>query len=211
MPEVSSFDFARLAALKQYADLENHLVRILRYALAGDQLAADTVFFQIVSTSVRYHIITNLLREREEGVYSRAWKWIEKRVGDCDRARNELVHWSERTIPTITLSQEGENFSVSNIDLIPELRNPKSNANASPIIREADIWEKRDQMRVMLHIINRFGLTLNDNANWPWQTLFRQPITFDEPAEFLKCLNEAGHPAELPPYQKKILPLYKSK
>lgn len=210
MPEVSSFDFARLAALKQYADLENHLVGILRYALGGDHLAAKTVFFQIVSTSVRYRIIANLLRERDEGAFYRAWKWIEKRIGHCDIARNELVHWSERSIPTLTVSQDGDNLSVSEINLISALQNPKSTANESPIIREADIWKKRDQMRVMLHIVNRFSLTLKSEEMWPWRDLFQQPITCDDPAAFLKVLNDAGHPAELPPFEKKILPLYKT-
>lgn len=207
MPDVSPFDFARLAALKQYSDLEFELCHVLRYALGVDAAAGAAVFYGISNTRARYAMISNLLRQRHKGAYRKAWSKIEGWVGPCDGDRNQLIHWAEDIDIIISFTGE-DDLRETSIYYRDKLKNPtglwQQNDNA-PKIYERDVWEKRDKMRVLMHIVNRFGLTLHKPKSWPWTDIFRQPIEDRCPTAFLQRLNHAGCEAQLPPYDQKLL------
>lgn len=205
MAEISSFDFARLAALKQYSDLEAELCLVLRYALEADHDAAVSVFYQVANTRARYAIISRLLGRRQEGVYRKAWDRIERWLIPCDSSRNQFVHWSEDSVIHVTVKSPEPPLQIDSLEQHPVLRNP-AGATRSRSHYETDIWKSRDQMRLMLHIVNRLGLTLDDPQRWPWTDIFQQPISDRTPEEFLTRLNDKGSPARLPPYERKLLP-----
>ena len=201
MAEISSFDFARLAALKQYSDLERELSMVMRYALGTDHQAAVVVYYGITNTRARYAIIGKLLGTRDNGAYRKSWECIERWLTPCDTDRNQLIHWSEGEATIIDFQLEGPTA----ISTHKVLRHPSGGGPKSPHHSERDIWIKRDKMRVMLQIVNRFGLTLAAPTGWPWLDIFQRPPACRNPVEFLQALNDKGHPAHLPPYERRYL------
>jgi len=210
MAEISTFDFARLAALKQYSDLEGELCLVMRYALGTDYQAAATVFYQIANTRARYAIIGKLLGLREEGAFQKVWDRIERWLGPCDTARNQLVHWNEGETILLNLASQ-DPIEVHSVERHKMLKHPAGGSPKSPKHYEQDIRIKRDEMRVMLHIVNRFANQLLGPQDWPWSDIFREPPVCRNPVKVLRCLNYKGHAAPLSPYDRKQLPLFPTK
>lgn len=204
MPEISSFDFARLVALKQYSDLEYQLCMLLQVTLKIESQAAATIFHRITNTRARYAIISDLLKLDDRLEFKQHWGKIEKWLSPCDAARNNIVHWEQGK--TIVLDmRDNKNLTVSDK---PHLQNPAKRFQSSThtnVINEKEIWNARDKMRVMMHIVNRLWLSVDDPEQWPWLEIFQQPNTHLSPEGFLSSLNGRGCPAQLPPYPKSDL------
>ena len=204
MPEISSFDFARLVALKQYSDLEYQLCMLLQVILKIESQAAASIFHRISNTRARYAIISDLLKLDGRLEFKQHWGKIEKWLGLCDAARNNIVHWEQGN--TIVLDmRDNENIIVSDK---PHLQNPAKRFQSSSrtnAISEKEIWDARDKMRVMMHIVNRLWLSVDGPEQWPWLEIFQQSNTHLSPDEFLSTLNDKGCPAQLPPYPKSDL------
>ena len=204
MPEISSFDFARLVALKQYSDLEYQLCMLLQVTLKIESQAAATIFHRITNTRARYAIISDLLKLDDRLEFNQHWGKIEKWLSPCDAARNNIVHWEHGNTIIITT----EDSEITTVHDKPHLQNPAKRFQSSAYantISETDIWVSRDRMRVMMHIVNRFWLSVDDPEQWPWLEIFQQPNTHLSPDEFLSSLNCKGCPAQLPPYPKSDL------
>ncbi|MGB3165537.1 MAG: hypothetical protein WBA68_02040, partial [Alteraurantiacibacter sp.] len=65
-----------------------------------------------------------------------------------------------------------------------------------------DVYKTRDDFRVMLNIVNRMSNCIHRPDEWPWRNIFLSPIENQTPVEFLQRLNDAGFPAQLPPYER---------
>lgn len=201
MPEISSFDFARFVALKQYSDLEYQLCMLLQITLKIEAEAAAIIFHRITNMRTKYTIIAELLKLDDRLNFEQHWKKIAKWLAPCDEARNKIVHWEHGNTIVITIG-DSETTTVHDN---PHLQNPAKRFQPSQhanTISESDIWVSRDKMRVMMHIVNRLWLSLTDPEQWPWLEIFQQPNTHQNPDEFLSSLNDKGCPAQLPPYPR---------
>lgn len=206
METPSEFDIARLAALKEYARLELELCLLLRNLLGVDSDAAAAIFYQISNTRSRYAIMGRLIDLNRE-VKWQSWKKIEAWLGPCDTARNHLVHWFESHVHVMEAEKDdaGELVGFKNKGQMSELRTPTRRWQRSPddkIYRTEDIYDARDSFRVMVHIVNRFHLTVEGFEGWPWRDIFQQPAGCQTPVEFLQRLNALGHEVRLPPYDR---------
>ena len=210
MEQPSPFDLARLAALKEYAALEYELCFLLQGLLGVKHQVAAAIFYQISNTRSRYAIISRLIAlapesesESESEPQWRAWNKVEHWLGPCDTARNHLVHWFEDHMIQIAVAP-GEN-EFKPVARIPLLRNATRRGGYAAGEKRyllADVQQERDNFRVMLHIVNRFRLTVQEPEKWPWTDIFQQPAACRTPVEFLQRLNERGHKARLPPYDQ---------
>jgi hypothetical protein len=201
MPEISSFDFARLVALKQYSDLEYQLCMLLQITLKIEAKAAATIFHRITNTRARYAIISDLLKLDDRLEFKQHWGKIEKWLSPCDASRNNIVHWEPGKVFVVTI----KNSETTTVHDEPHLQNPAKRFQSSAYanaISESDIWVSRDKMRVMMHIVNRLWLSFDDPEQWPWLEIFQQPNMHQNPEGFLSSLNDKGCPAQLPPYPK---------
>ncbi|MEJ6790484.1 hypothetical protein BrevBR_13115 [Brevundimonas sp. BR2-1] len=203
MEQPSSFDLARLAALKEYASLEHELCLLMRNLLGVDDPVAAAVFYQISNTRSRYAIIGRLIGLRPDPKW-RAWAKIERWLTPCDTARNHLIHWFEDHYMRVTVTEDG-GLKAASAERVPWLRNAtrRGSFSADEKRYEAkDIFTERDNFRVAKHIVNRFQLTVWKPEEWPWTDIFQQPAGDLTPVEFLQLLNERGHAARLPPYDR---------
>jgi hypothetical protein len=201
---LSPFDIARFAALKEYAELEYELCLLFRNLLGVESDVAGAIFYQISNTRTRYAIITSLI-DINQGGRLKAWKKLETWLTPRDTARNHLTHWFEDRIVQVNMSGEGKSLKTESVTEIPNLRNPTRrwrSAVGQLSYKENGMWDERDKARVMKHIINRFGLTVERPEEWPWTDIFQQPATHQNPEAFLQHLNRAGHAALLPPYDR---------
>ncbi|MEC9068167.1 MAG: hypothetical protein VX569_12905 [Pseudomonadota bacterium] len=203
--EYSQLDLARLAAIKAYAELENELCLLLKRAMAVEAEVASAIFYQISNTRTRYAIIGSILDISHRETWARAWGRIERWLGPCDTARNHIIHWGEES--HLVLKMDGKTSEIVEQHVVDELTNsvrkwrmrgdsPRAKYNVNAI------YEARDQMRVMTHIVSRFSNTIDKPERWPWRDIFQQPIGDRKPVEFLQHLNERGIPARLPPYDR---------
>lgn len=204
MEQPSSFDLARLAALKEYASLEHELCLLLRNLLEVDDPVAAAIFYQISNTRARYAIIGRLIALKPDPKW-RAWTKIESWLGPCDTARNHLVHWFESHYVQISVDTSDDGLKAAGVKRIPLLRNAARRGSFNPEEKRyevEDILEERDKTRVMQRIVNRFQLTVRRPDEWPWTDIFQQPAGDQTPVGFLRLLNERGHEAQLPPYDR---------
>jgi len=206
MDTPTSFDCARLAALKEYARLEFELCLLLRNLLQVDDAKASAIFYAITNTRARYAIIASLIDLGTTPKW-KAWAKIEKWLGPCDSVRNHLVHWfeDEYTLITMETDDDGKPVRVAEAARIPRLKNPSRRhrfSSGEKYYRESEIYEERDKIRVMMHIVNRFEVSIGHPDEWPWSDIFQQPVSDQTPVEFLQRLNLQGHEARLPPYDR---------
>ena len=203
MEQLSQFDLARLGTLKEYAKLEYELCLLLRNLLKVDDPVAAAIFYQISNTRARYAIISRLIKLKPEPQW-RAWTKIESWLGPCDTARNHLVHWFEGHSTTVYLDTSGDG-GAGRVERTPLLRNAARSGTFSPDekrYRLDDILEERDRVGVMHRIVNRLQMTVWRPDEWPWTEIFQQPVGDQTPVGFLQLLNERGHEALLPPYDR---------
>ncbi len=201
--DVSSFDRARLIALKQYAELELELVGLLRAILVIDHSIASAIFFQITNTRSRYAIIASILDIKYPDTWKKPWKKLESWLGPIDSARNHLVHWLEDESIVARVSTDGT--LVRKVERVPHLANSARKwrrfTPGEKRYQQSDILLVAESARIMGRIINRLNATIDQPETWPWLEIFQQPITDQTPEAFLSRLNDKGHPAQLPPYQ----------
>lgn len=205
MEQPSTFDLARLAALKEYASLEHEVSLLFGNLLAVDSAVAAAIFYQITNTRARYAIIGRLISLNADSKW-KTWKNLERWLGSCDTVRNHLIHWFEDHYTAITVTK-GEDGSLKGAfaGRVPQLRNATRRGSSSPDEKRygvEDIFTERDNFRVAKHIVNRLQLTVRKPEEWPWTDIFQQPTGDLTPAEFLRLLNERGHAARLPPYDR---------
>lgn len=203
--EFTSFDLARLAAVKEYAALEREIFLLFKFLMNTEAKVASAIFYQIVSARTRYAIIGSLLDIHHRWTFKRSWNRIERWLGNCDTARNHIIHWYETGFTSVTVDVEGD--GETDVQYIPELRNSARYGRSETWFEEKfydedEIRAERDNIRVAKHIVNRFGMCICEPELWPWTDIYRQPVGDRTPAEFLQLLNDRGHPAPLPPYDQ---------
>lgn len=203
---ISSFDTARLLALKEYAALEHELCKLLRNLLNVSDSVASAIFYQITNTRARYAIIDSLIELNCDGRW-KSWSKIAKWLMPRDGARNSIVHWFEDELIVIGVGrdEDGKLTGAESVECRPRLKNASRRGRFSETetyYSENELYLERDQVRVMKHIVNRLQLTICEPEKWPWRDIFLQPPADHTPEEFLSSLNGKGHPALLPPYPR---------
>jgi hypothetical protein len=194
---LDTFDEARMRALKDYAELEHQICLLLMAVLKVEAEIASAVFYQISNTRSRYAIISSLLDIRHKQTFAKAWPRLEHWLKPRDSARNHIVHWGrdESVMVFAPIDNEGEPSVHITPYLANNVRKWRSDSEAGLTYSEDSLRDEAFNVRVMMHIINRFALSIREPADWPWTDIFQQPIADQKPAEFLQTLNGRGHPA----------------
>lgn len=202
--EYSELDLARLAAMKAYAELEHELCLLFKVVMNCEAVVASAIFYQIANTRTRYAIMGSLLDIRHRETWKPAWPKIETWLGPCDTARNHIIHWGQEAHMVFTF--RGADNQLMEQKRVEELTNSvrKWRVMEGPGQKYGvkQVYEARDQMRVMMHIVNRLGNCIHKPERWPWSDIFQRPVGDRTPVEFLQRLNEQGIPAQLPPYER---------
>lgn len=200
--EINSFDKARVVALKQYAEIELELVRLLHNLLNVDHAIASAILFQITNTRSRYAIISSILEIKFNETWKLPWKMLEKWLVSIDSRRNHIVHWLEEEF--IVINFDAEKNEIEDVETQPYLANSsrkwRAMSSKELIYKEGDILEVANSARVISRIMNRYNCSISEPDDWPWTDIFQKPIAHQTPVEFLQLLNDRGHPAQLPPY-----------
>jgi hypothetical protein len=190
-----------MEALKEYAELEEQLCRLLSACLKNDHDAAAIILYSVSNTRARYKIIAGLLRNDHEDTYYKPWKRIEKWLGPRDEARNHIVHWGEdERVTVVVTSDPDDDAAPPRVLRNKVLTNNATRWNPPEFFRaysEADITSETRANRCMKHIVNRYWLSMWGPQQWPWTDIFQQPIAHQSPEEFLQLLNGRGIPAQL--------------
>lgn len=198
----STFDEARMQALKDYADLEYELCRLLHAILCAEAAVASAIFYQVSNTRARYAIIHSLLDIRHSDTFKKAWPKIEQWLQPCDTARNHIIHWGQDIRTTVNVipglsgevDQDAEVTVAIDLMLSNNVRKWRGSEAATLTYSEEGIRDESFKIRVMKHVVNRFSLSIYDPDRWPWTDIFQQPVSDRTPAEFLQRLNDRGHP-----------------
>jgi hypothetical protein len=198
----SSFDLARLDALKAYSALEYEIFLLFHFLMGAKIEVTAAVFYQIISTRTRYAIVGSLMDIDHRETWKRSWGKIERWLGMCDTARNHIIHWSPTVMHKITVDLgRGVTTGAEEIQRLKNSARLYRSSQNERVYTEADIKAERDGFRVMMHIVNRLALCVRHPDRWPWSDIYRQPVGDRSSVEFLQLLNELGHPARLPPYE----------
>ena len=206
--DLSTFDIARMKALKEYASLEFELCLLLKGIMQVEAQIASAIFYQISNTRTRYAIMGSMLDIRHPDTFKKAWPKLESWLTPCDSARNHIIHWGqERRIVAYPvpltpgareLFRQDWSYETKETEILTNnVRRWRASGSPAAGYTEKKLEEVRQQFETMKHIINRFNLTVHFPDKWPWTDIFQQPPAHRTPAEFLSSLNDRGFPARL--------------
>jgi hypothetical protein len=183
------FQQARIEALTAYANLEYAIADVLDAALCSStEFAGHIVLFKITNTRTRYAIIDEFIGNSFPA-YHKAWRVLQKWLGEIDETRNALVHW------TVFYKQT---YKDGRFVLGPvRLHNPKSMSVDGRPISIARIRRFHESCKTMSRIFFSFAFCLAPEEGpyqplpEPWRDKFLQLTNRQTPKALLSRLIRA--------------------
>ncbi len=181
--QLDEFGALRAAALSRYAEIEEQLVQVMRWAVGCEYEIAHIIFHRTITTRTRYAIIGDALARRDERSIA-AWRKLQSWLSEIDRRRNELVHWKPDQLATIHVA--GEESHVSHQPALTSLV-----GSSRKLILDKHLYQFIADATIMRDLVNRFWLPSREPAFQSWRDIYHALPLHLRPGELLRSLNDA--------------------
>jgi hypothetical protein len=180
-----AFRLARSNAIDAYSKVEIAIQGVLRELIGCDPLAAQVIFYSVISTRIRHDMMKELAKTRFGGFYSPFFRSYEKWLRDLDYRRNHIVHWIEGSDSTPSDSNPAGTIEYF---LFPGQERYISDGPSKKVEhRDLDNFiidaNKLQNVSRVLFI----SLLTHNKPNPPaWREVFLDPVNYKAPGDFLK-------------------------
>ena len=182
---------SRMSVLDTYTELERFLAETLRTIMGCPPDVAYTIFYRVTNTRARYAIMTDLMKMRYGNAFNPSWKKMQKWLVQFDATRNHLAHWSA----VMEIGPDGGAWT---------LRNPVvhfANSPETPDYNPETLQDVRTLMVHMGNVLMQFEMCLSRGPESALWQIFQQPVTHQNPTEYLEHLIDAERQAQPEPQQ----------